>query len=127
MRPLMWVRGKIYPTIPAVFQTEGVTNTPNETTDTQMPEATEALPNETETLDVADAFGPADGATEETPAENVPVSPFGFGPYPEIPMDYPHLENWDQIADEDDPEWELMARVMIKLWKQGEKSSQRVW
>ena len=73
-----------------------------------------------ETLDMTDALSPDDFVSEEAPAEDVPVSPHGFGPYPEIPADYPHLESWDQIADDEDPEWELMARVMIKLWKQGE-------
>ena len=111
---------------PAAFQTEGVTNTPNETTDTQMPEATEALPNETETLDVADAFGPADGATERTPAENVPVSPFGFGPYPEVPADFPGTPIWERdswqydgtlgFSDHQRKNLELLSRVLVKMW-----------
>lgn len=48
------------------------------------------------------------------------VSPHGFGTFPSIPKDYPYLKNWKKytMAGEG-PEFELMARVRIKLWKQG--------
>ncbi len=45
-------------------------------------------------------------------------SPFGFGPYPEIPADFPFREGilgWDSPT----PEHELAYRVHIKLWEQG--------
>lgn len=47
-----------------------------------------------------------------------PVSFNGFGPFPEIPVDYPAQNIWDN------PEsltvaHELLLRVQIKLWKQG--------
>ena len=47
-----------------------------------------------------------------------PVSFNGFGPFPEIPADYPAQNIWDH------PEsltvaHELLLRVQIKLWKQG--------
>ena len=48
-------------------------------------------------------------------------SPFGFGPYPEVPADYPFREQvlaWDDAT----PEHELLVRVRIKLWKQGTKT-----
>lgn len=45
-----------------------------------------------------------------------PTSPFGFGPYPEVPADYPFQERlWDNAT----PEHELLVRVRVKLWKQG--------
>ena len=69
-------------------ETPVLVNTPDENTDTQMPDATEPLENETETLDLADAFLPDDMVSEEAPAEDVPVSPYGFGPYPEVPADF---------------------------------------
>lgn len=50
------------------------------------------------------------------------VSPFGFGEYPDVPDDFPFREqvlNWDVIT----PEYELLARVRIKLWKQGTQTT----
>ena len=60
--------------------------------------------------------------TAELEAEDRPVSPFGFGPYPEVPSDYPEKVAWEQ----DIPEGmgkiaELFDRVLIKLWNQGHK------
>ena len=118
-------------TTPVDFQTEGSVDTPDENTDTQMSEATEALPNETETLDLADAFLLDDVVSEEeAPAENMPVSPFGFGPYPEVPADYPFTPFWFRYQE--DPERydakydtemlkskELLSRVMVKAWTEG--------
>lgn len=44
------------------------------------------------------------------------ISPFGFGPYPEVPADYPYQERlWENAT----PEHELLVRVRVKLWKQG--------
>ncbi len=51
-------------------------------------------------------------------AADVPTSPFGFGPYPEVPADYPFRETV-QLWDNATPEHELLVRVRIKLWKQG--------
>ena len=68
----------------------------------------------------------------EVVEETQPVSPFGFGPYPEVPSDFPHDPIW---ADPDYPEgdedlgsdfmreMELMNRVLIKLWNQGRRVS----
>ena len=67
------------------------------------------------------------------------MSPFGLGAFPEIPSDYPYLDNWDFYASEDrliQPDsydishlnisWntfamnsELIARTRVELWKQG--------
>ena len=46
------------------------------------------------------------------------LSPFGFGQYPNVPADFPFRElvlDWDKVT----LEHELLARVCIKLWKQG--------
>ena len=59
--------------------------------------------------------------TPETPvaADKVPVSPNGFGPYPENP---PQWHKWGPIPWEGiskDPRQELMTRVQVKLLNQG--------
>ena len=71
--------------------------------------------------------------TAEVVEEPARVSPFGFGPYPEVPSDFPHDPVW--VADPDYPEgdehlgsnfmreMELINRVLIKLWKQGRRAS----
>ena len=49
-------------------------------------------------------------------------SPFGFGPYPEIPADFPFREEvlgWDNPT----PEYELSVRVHIKLWNKGTQAT----
>ncbi|MDE0017712.1 MAG: hypothetical protein OXU51_16135 [Candidatus Poribacteria bacterium] len=107
-------------TAPVDFQTEGVTNTPDENSDTPISESTEAFPNETEFADMADAFLPDEIVSEEAPAEEAVVSPFGFGPYPEVPADFPEQDIWDDISTSSmSPDHELIARVEIKLWTQG--------
>lgn len=50
----------------------------------------------------------------------VRVSPHGFGPYPDIPSDYPRQDVWD-YPDHISAEAELLLRVQIKLWKQGKR------
>ena len=50
------------------------------------------------------------------------LSPFGFGQYPNVPADFPFREQvleWDEVT----PEHELLARVRIKLWKQGTQTT----
>ena len=99
-------------TAPVDFQTEGVPNTPDANTDTPMSETTEALSNEDD--DFADAFLPEDFVSEETPAAEVPVSPFGFGPYPEVPAGVSYIMFPAPSANV-----ELMMRVRLKLISQG--------
>ena len=118
-------------TAPVDFQTEGVVNTPDENTDTPIADDPEAETiDETEFADIADAFLPDDFVSEEeAPAEDVPVSPFGFGPYPEVPADLPEnlMPSWTWSDERRQNmygravDYELMGRVIIKLWNQGDK------
>ena len=54
---------------------------------------------------------------EETTQSDTGISPYGFGPYPEIPADCPYPIEW--IFPGSDADHELMQRVAIKLWTQG--------
>ncbi len=48
------------------------------------------------------------------------ISPYGFGPYPKVPPDFPEQDIWDDISTRSmSPDHELIARVQIKLWTQG--------
>lgn len=98
---------------PTENESPGLLNTPDENTDALVPEVTEALPNEDD--DFAEAFLPEDFVSEEEIAEEVAISPYGFGPYPELPEGWPADQIWPCIS----AEHELMTRVMVKLAHQG--------
>lgn len=82
--------------------------------------------DDTAPIDLSDAFLPDDFVSKEALVEEVPISPFGFGAYPEVPADYPKPDIWDRIDNMTDRglarEVELMERVCIKLWNQGIKA-----
>ena len=68
----------------------------------------------------------ADVPTETAEVADVPVSPHGFGPFPEVPEEYFHaveIPPWKLTefygASPASRNQELMARVMVKLWKEG--------
>lgn len=77
------------------------------------------LPTETKTV-------------SDKPNADVPVSPFGFGPYPEIPTGFPsnikpiwtvsdetYSLSQETYGSEGMRNLELLARVLIKLWNDG--------
>lgn len=98
--------------VPTDTESAGPVNTLDGSTDTPTPDATKALPNEP--LNLSDAFLPDDLVSEKTPTEDVPVSPYGFGPYPELPPEFPE-DYWDGNSKEH----ELIGRVWMKLLEQG--------
>ena len=108
-----------------------LTETPLVTDDTQVlkTDDTTALPSEgTDPIALSEVFLPDDFVLEEESAEEVRVSPFGFGPYPEVPAGYPNPNLWDytdalyELSPERARNWELMERVSIKLWHQGKRA-----
>ena len=107
-------------TAPVDFQTEGVVNTPDANTDTPMSDATEAETiDETELIDMADAFLPDDDVSADTPDPSK-MSRFGLGPYPEIPKEWNYLPNyWETVEN---IETELLERVTIKMHNEGTRS-----
>ena len=87
-----------------------------EVDDSQMFDDTDALriDKTSEGFDRMDAFLPDDFVSEEEPVEDVPVSPFGFGPYPEVPAGWPADTFPAPSANH-----ELLVRVRIKLLYEG--------
>ena len=55
--------------------------------------------------------------TQKKKDAKVRVSPHGFGPYPEIPVGAP-IAKFDET---DDVHTELMLRVAVKAWNEGER------
>ena len=60
------------------------------------------------------------------------VSPFGFGPYPQVPSDFPRDPIWEAVEMYEKINQhgrgmmkaiELMDRVLIKLWNQGHRAT----
>ena len=104
--------------------------TPLENDGAQISDDTGDTPiDNTDDMHLADAFLPDDFVSEEAPAEDVPVSPFGFGPYPEVPDGFPQnlmpVWTWSEEKQQEQLDglenFELMGRVLIKLWNQGER------
>ena len=115
--------------VPTGTQPLRETQIPLETDNTQMvSEDTNALTTEdADDIDLSDAFLSDDVTIkDEEETVKVPVSPFGFGPYPEVPADYPSRPTWerdgyDTFSKDTQRELELLDRVLIELWKQGER------
>lgn len=92
------------------------------------PEIIEPLPDTVE----IDTFSETLQEISEKEMVDEKVSPFGFGSYPKIPDDYPKSMSpvWTWSEDrrrtwESQPDrlrnFELIDRVLIKLWEQGER------
>ena len=104
--------------------------------DEQKVSITEDTPEVIETLSDTvdtDTFSETFEEITEEETEDERVSPFGFGPYPKIPDDYPKSMSpvwvWSEdrrMVCESDPDrlknFELIGRVLIKLWEQGERN-----
>ena len=105
------------------------TETPLEIEGTQRSEKVGKLPNDdiSENSDMTGVFPSSDGTLtdKEEPIEDVPVSPYGFGPYPEVPNDFPFTPTWlwpeASLQNVDGLMYhELRFRVLIKLWNEGD-------
>lgn len=98
--------------------------------DAQVSEDTDMSPIDegSEAADMADAFLPDGVVSKEALTGEVPVSPYGFGPYPEVPADFPETIqapwNWPEDLrhklQDHLRNFELMTRVLIKLWNEGD-------
>ena len=89
--------------------------------------ASPQAPVDSETPDAEKQRTPVTKDTELVHAQNEPetaktdtevrVSPYGFGPYPEIPEGAPI----GIFEESDSVEMELLGRVMVKKWNEGER------
>ena len=99
---------------PAESETPTAEKSINEST-AEVENNTEAVKERTET------------SAENAVAKDVPVSPFGFGPYPQVPagmldtVGHPYKPVWEDASWSGDPSIgsELISRVLIKAWKDG--------
>ena len=108
---------------------EEVTTTPAKS-NTQTAEKT-ITKTATEALTTATALSETKDTPVEVPlpenTDEASVSPYGFGPYPKIPEGYPLLVSWtkleefqEKFGDDFFKRMELMDRVLIKLYNQGD-------
>ena len=111
-------------TVPTDAETLESAETSIETDDTSS-----EISKETEELpvldDLVDPFLPDSMvSTEEERSEDVPVSPHSFGPYPKVPVDYPKelTPTWITQNGYQSHNHELIDRVLIQLWNQGDKN-----
>ena len=107
-------------TAPIDFQTEGVTNTPDENTETPIADDPEAETiDETEFAEIADAFLPDEDVSADA-LDPSKMSRFGLGPYPEIPKEWNYRPDfWETVRN---IETELLERVTIKMHNEGTRS-----
>ena len=86
---------------------------PGNTTDV-LPDATELPDEPSSSTDPGTEILSEETVVDEEIAEDVPVSPYGFGPYPPLPEGWP-----PDIWPRQSATHELMMRVEIKLAHQG--------
>lgn len=102
--------------------TKEVTNLPAESTARPaVKPITKATNKVVETNSLSAEGLPSLAYQAEEKKKPVAVSPHGFGPYPELPSDYPAQDLWN-YPDFMSADAELMHRVAVKLWKQGTRS-----
>lgn len=73
---------------------------------------------DTDTGSVERVSSRSEPVAEEALTETVRISPFGFGPYPEVPEGCPVPRNIWNVSD---AQLELLFRVAIQKWNEGER------
>ena len=113
-------RQPAHPRAPSVA-TEATDNTPPIERLSQSGDTTNVSPETTEHFDETEGTSHSDAepsseesTAAETADEDIPVSPYGFGPYPPLPEGWP-ADIWPRQS----ATHELMMRVEIKLAHQG--------
>ncbi len=101
---------------PTDTETPGLVNTPLETTDTPMPDETEA-----KTIDATEFAALEDALLPDEMSSEAEV----HADFPEVPKEFPLTPVWDDdrfpnYQKGDMPDHETISRVLIKLWNQGD-------
>lgn len=114
---------KTVPTVQATGQTEAESETsPNgeglDDTAKEVHPEMETFLADTDIGSVERASSRGETVVEEVPTEAMRVSPFGFGPYPEVPEGCPIPHNIWNVSD---AQMELLFRVAIQKWNEGER------
>lgn len=99
--------------------------------DTDSENFTAEVENNTEAETPKQSEGTKDvhASVQTAETKDVQVSPFGFGPYPEVPegmldsVANPYKPAWERSYWSDRPREgaELLSRVLIKAWKEGNR------
>ena len=108
---------KAAPTVQVPGQTETERERLDDTAKEGLPEM-ETFLADTATSSVEQVSSQSEPIDKEAPIETVRVSPFGFGPYPEVPEGCPVPRN---IWHASDAQMELLFRVAIQKWNEGER------
>ena len=142
-------QGHIKDTSPPTVSKRQVDNTPTNNTNNEQQtsdsQSTKSMPRSLGALTITqqpapvvdtekantptEAETPTTTPTEETSQAVTGISPFGLGPYPEVPPDFPEQNIWEEFEwyyREYGPEiitkeHEILDRVYIKLWTQGDR------
>ncbi len=106
-----------------------------ETTSTQAPAESNTLTAMKERTnvppvpkDIEATHGQTGASAKNRETAEVRVSPYGFGTYPEVPEDYPIKVIWNRpeakkhLPDHALKGIELLDRVLVKLWGEGDKN-----
>lgn len=98
-----------------VHQTERIDTGKNETSVKNKPVSSETITFPDTMSENTDSEGFSSESLTAENAEEMRVSPHGFGPYPELPPKW-DPDTWDGL----DADGELLVRVWLKLEEQGE-------
>ena len=97
-------------------KTEQVADAPAESTTSTAEKSISDTTPVTKNTEPTQAQNKTESPAKTSKSAKVRVSPHGFGPYPKVPVKKMGRVHW---ASFDNPEHELLARVQVKLYKQG--------
>ncbi len=105
--------------VSSMKQAEGVQHeTPDEKQEIVLPETISVSHNASDKQSEVTMVVSSETDEETETSEGVPISPFGFGPYPKVPDGMTFIP-WERFPTADH---ELTRRVRIKLWEEGIQS-----